>query len=118
MRRFYRNYLIKMAGSGDLAAIGEVMDRRYGKKQSFPDLIIIDGGRGQLGIAKSIKEKHHMTSDLVAIAKSEERIYLENGGSIVFEEGTPERFVFQNIRDEVHRRAITHHRNRRQKLPQ
>jgi excinuclease UvrABC nuclease subunit len=51
----------------------------------------------------------------VAIAKGEERIYLEKGDTVVFPEDSPERFLFQNIRDEVHRRAITHHRKRREK---
>jgi len=53
---------------------------------------------------------------VVAIAKREERIYCESGESLVFPPGSPELFLFQNIRDEVHRRAITHHRKRREKI--
>jgi excinuclease ABC subunit C len=59
----------------------------------------------------------NLPSDVVAIAKQEERIFMEGGGSVVFPSDSPEQFLFQNIRDEVHRRAITHHRKRRQKLP-
>jgi excinuclease ABC subunit C len=117
-KKQYRNYIIKKAAPGDTEAIKEVLERRFRNRppEEHPDLLLIDGGKGQLNAALSIKENLNIQSDIVSIAKSEERIFLETGGSILFPEDSPERFLFQNIRDEVHRRAITHHRKRRQKI--
>ena len=57
-----------------------------------------------------------MSSDLLALAKGEERVFMEDGSSRVAEPGTLVRHLLQNIRDEVHRRAVTHHRKRREKI--
>ncbi len=116
LKSCYRSYIIKEAAAGDTEAIKEVLGRRFKKLEKQPDLLMIDGGKGQLAAAKEVKEKLQIRSDIVALAKGEERIYLEQGGSVVFAEGSAERFLFQNIRDEVHRRAITHHRKRREKI--
>ncbi len=115
-RKKYRNYVIKKAAAGDTEALKEVLERRFRKAEEFPDLLVIDGGKGQLSAALSIKEKLNLPCDVVSIAKEEERIFKEHGGSVVFPEDSPHRFLIQNIRDEVHRRAITHHRKRRQKV--
>lgn len=115
-RKQYRNYLIKEASMGDTEALKEVLERRFKKADKFPDLLLIDGGKGQLSAALEIKRKLKLPSDVVSIAKREEQIFIECGDSIFFAEDSPELFLFQNIRDEVHRRAITHHRKRRQKL--
>ncbi len=115
-RKNYRNYLIKEADAGDVFALKEVLERRFKKKESHPDLLVIDGGKPQLNAAREVKAKLNLSADIVAIAKGEERIYLEKGGSLVFPQGSAERFLFQNIRDEAHRRAVTHHRKRREKI--
>lgn len=117
VKSLYRNYLIGEASAGDTEALKEVLERRFKKGKSNPDLLLIDGGIPQLSVAKDVK--HHMVlkSDIVALAKREERIFLENGQSMLFPPDSPEKFLFQNIRDEVHRRAIQHHRKRREKLP-
>lgn len=113
----YRNYIIKHAPPGDTEAMKEVLERRFKKKDALhPDLLMIDGGLGQLSAALEIKQKLGITSDVVALAKKEERVFLEHGGSVLFPKGSPELFLFQNIRDDVHRRAVTHHRKRRQKI--
>lgn len=112
----YRNYLIKQAAPGDTEAIREVLLRRFKKLQKHPDLLVIDGGKGQLGTAKEIKIQLGIESDIVAMAKGEERVFLEDGGSVIFPGDSAELFLFQNIRDEAHRRAITHHRQRREKI--
>ncbi len=112
----YRNYIIKNAPPGDTEAIKEVLERRFKKGEHNPDLLLIDGGLGQLHAALEIKRRLGITSDVVALAKKEERIFLEHGGAVLFPKGSPELFLFQNIRDDVHRRAVTHHRKRRQKL--
>lgn len=117
-KKQYRNYIIKYASPGDTEALKEVLERRFGNRSTndFPDLLLIDGGKGQLSAALEIKRKLNIPSDVVSLAKEEERLYLESGQSIIFPEGTPERFLVQNIRDEVHRRAITHHRKRRSSI--
>ncbi|MCK5056080.1 MAG: excinuclease ABC subunit UvrC [Candidatus Aminicenantes bacterium] len=116
VKRYYRSYIIKEAESGDIAALKEVLERRFKKKETYPDLLVIDGGKAQLNAALEIKAKLKIDPDIVAIAKREERIYLETGGSLIFPRGSAERFLFQNIRDEAHRRAITHHKKRREKI--
>lgn len=115
-RKKYRNYIIKQASAGDTEAIKEVLERRFKKMDKYPDLLMIDGGKPQLSAALEIKEKLGITSDIIALAKKEERIFLEQGDSVLFPEDSPERFLLQNIRDEVHRRAVTHHRKRREKF--
>ncbi len=94
----------------------EVLQRRFKNKDLDPDLLLIDGGLPQLNAALEVKKSYQFRADIVAIAKEEERIYLEKGGSIIFPHGSPERFLFQNIRDEVHRRAITQHKARRETI--
>ncbi|MCP4147991.1 MAG: excinuclease ABC subunit UvrC [bacterium] len=115
-RKRYRNYIIKEAQAGDTEALKEVLTRRFRKAESFPDLLLIDGGKGQLSAVLQIKSELNITSDVVSIAKREERLFLEDGGSVVLPDDSPESLLLRSIRDEVHRRAITHHRKRREKL--
>ena len=82
-----------------------------------PDLLLIDGGLPQLAAARQVKKKLGLRSDLLALAKGEERIFMEDGSSLVLLPGSLPRHLFQNIRDEAHRRAVAHHRRRREKLP-
>jgi excinuclease ABC subunit C len=117
VKSLYRNYLIGEAGAGDIEALKEVLERRFKNRKTNPDLLLIDGGLPQLNIARDVKHHMDMKFDIVALAKREERIFLENGQSMLFPPDSPEKFLFQNIRDEVHRRAIQHHRKRREKLP-
>ena len=117
IRSLYRNYLIKQAGQGDTEALREVLERRFRNKKTSPDLLLIDGGITQLNVAKQVKQKLDLTCDIVSIAKREERIFLEKGGSLLLPSQAPEKYLFQNIRDEAHRRAIRHHRKRRERLP-
>lgn len=118
VKKKYRNYIIKKASAGDTEALKEVLERRFKNRTpgEQPDLLLIDGGKGQLSAALAVKRMLGLESDVVALAKREERIFLENGESFVFPVDSPERFLFQNIRDEVHRRAITHHRKRRETI--
>jgi len=115
-KSLYRNYIIKKADAGDIDALKEVLERRLKKIEQYPDLIVIDGGKAQLNLARKIKSELNINSDIIAIAKKEERIFFKNGNSIIFPEDSPERFLFQNIRDEAHRRAISLHRKKREKI--
>jgi excinuclease ABC subunit C len=117
IKSLYRNYIIRQARAGDIEALREILERRFKNKKSNPDLLLIDGGAAQLNAARETKKQIGLTSDIIALAKREERIFLENGRSILLPPDSPEKFLFQNIRDEVHRRAIQHHRKRREKIP-
>jgi excinuclease ABC subunit C len=122
-KRSYRNFIIRGAPPGDTEALKEVLLRRFGgageQPDRFdpPDLLLIDGGLPQLAAARQVKKKIGLRSDVLALAKGEERIFMENGSSLVLAPGSLPRHLFQNIRDEVHRRAVSHHRRRREKLP-
>lgn len=115
-KKLYRNYIIKKALPGDTEALKEVISRRYSKLEQHPHLLLVDGGIPQLSAAIQIKEKLGLHFDIIALAKKEERLFLENGNSFLFPADSPVRFLLQNIRDEVHRRAISHHRKRRENL--
>lgn len=126
----YRLFRIKTAkASDDYGAMREVLLRHLTKaKQAgeLPDLIIVDGGKGQLGIALEVfKELDIASIDLIALAKEQGRHDKGMTNEQVFLPGhhDPIRlnprsnilFLLQKIRDEAHRRAITFHRSRRQK---
>jgi excinuclease ABC subunit C len=116
-RRNYRSYIIRSAAAGDTEALKEVLSRRFRDEPSPPDLLLIDGGLPQLEAARQVKKQLGLPCGVAALAKREERVFREDGSSLVLEPGTPVRHLLQNIRDEVHRRAIAHHRQRREKLP-
>lgn len=106
-------------GSDDFAAMREVVQRRYRKilEQGgpFPDLILIDGGKGQLSAAYEALEEIGL-GNLVAvgIAKKEELIYTRHQAEpVVLAENDPALLLVQRIRDEAHRFAVTFHRKAR-----
>jgi excinuclease ABC subunit C len=116
-KRSYRSYIIRGAASGDTEARKEVLQRRFARDASPPDLLLIDGGLPQLAVARQVKKQLTLSSDLLALAKGEERVFLESGSSLVPEPGSLLRHLLQQVRDEAHRRAVAHHRRRREKLP-
>jgi len=132
----YRRFKIKtLETPNDYAMLKEVFKRRFSKKTSGwkkPDLIIVDGGKGQLKQIQAVFEEWSITDiDFVAIAKGtgegarargewdnkkQEEIYLPNRTNpVILKPGTKELNLLQNIRDEAHRFAITYHRNLRDK---
>lgn len=125
----YRKFKIKtVAGIDDFASLNEVLDRRFKQgleeKQAgkttgfadFPDLFIIDGGKGQLSATLKIKEKYHSAIPFVSLAKREEELMLpEQEAPLLLPKGSPEFHLIQRIRDEAHRFAITFHRQLRAK---
>jgi excinuclease ABC subunit C len=115
-KRLYRSYIIRAAAPGDTEALTEVLRRRFAGDPSFPDLLLIDGGVPQLGAARQVKADLGLSCDLLALAKGEERLFLEDGTSLVPPSGSLLRHLLQNVRDEVHRRAIGHHRKRRERI--
>lgn len=118
----YRKYKIKTVENGkpdDFQSMKEVLSRRLLKldKNNYPDLIIIDGGKGQLSSVMQIVEEMGITDiNFVSLAKREEEIFIPHQSRpIIFPKNSEQLYFFQRIRDEAHRFAITFHRNLRQK---
>ena len=119
----YRKFKIKSAEGkpDDFKSMAEVITRRYKKLKNqgekFPDLIIIDGGKGQLSSAVEIlNELDVVNQDIVSLAKRLEEVFLPNKSkSIIIPETSLALHFFQQIRDEAHRFAITFHRSLRGK---
>lgn len=118
----YRKYKIKsVEGPNDVASLQEVIRRRYTRllqeKAAFPDLILVDGGKGQLNAARTVlKELGLGHLPVVSLAKKEEIIFTpahKNG--IRLDKTSPVLMLFQSIRDESHRFALSFHRMRRSK---
>jgi excinuclease ABC subunit C len=127
LKSAYRRFNIKDVGPGDdYAAMRQVLARRFGRAQdpdTMPNVVLIDGGRGQLAEATSVLEEKGLSGiALVGIAKGEgrkpgrERLYLANGEKpIRLEPASAALHLVQQIRDEAHRFALAGHRGRRQK---
>ena len=119
----YRRYKIKtVEGINDYASIQEALRRmlrgiKEGREDWIPDLIMIDGGKGQLSAAKEVLEQEQMTSmKLISIAKRFEWIYTtESKEPIVFPKGSAALHLLMRVRDEAHRFAITYHRSLKRK---
>jgi excinuclease ABC subunit C len=121
----YRRFNIEGIEPGDdYAAMSQALLRRYTRLSAgegqIPDLILIDGGKGQLTAATRIMEELQMTSiPLVGVAKGRERrpgwevLHLQDGTEIRLAADDQALHLIQQIRDEAHRFAITGHRQRR-----
>ena len=123
-RDLYRRFKIKtFIGNDDFRSLQEVLSRRIERlnsdpeKFAKPDLIIIDGGKGQLSSVKEIFDLKGVTGiDLISLAKREEEIFLpDNPAPVVLERRDYCLKMLQRIRDEAHRFAITFHRTLRGK---
>ncbi len=132
----YRRFRIKtVVGADDYASLTEVVSRRLErglKEDNLPDMILIDGGKGQLGVLTEVLEKFVLNGRIgaVGIAKSrvianvrgkaversEERFFLPGRKNPVnFRSGSAALFLLERLRDEAHRFAITYHRKLRGK---
>jgi len=116
----YRRFRIRtVEGADDFASLGEVVGRRYTRLlregKELPDLVLIDGGKGQLRAATDVLARLDLvTLQVASIAKREEILYLKGkGGEIVLEPTSPALHLVQRIRDEAHRFAVTYHRKLR-----
>lgn len=122
-KKDYRHFNIKtVEGPNDFASMEEIIFRRYKRmideQQAVPDLIVIDGGKGQLGAALESLEKLGLRGKvaIVGIAKKLEEIYYPGDSLPLYLDKKGETLkVLQHIRDEAHRFGITHHRNKRSK---
>jgi len=135
-RKHYRRFNIKTVdGPDDFASMEEVLTRRFRRWQAakdnqavgktedesfalLPDLLIVDGGKGQLGRAVEVLEKYELTGKVpvTGLAKQEEELFLpEKAESIMLPRHSQGLYLIQRIRDEAHRFAITAHRGARSK---
>jgi excinuclease ABC subunit C len=122
LKKDYRSFNLRnMAGQDDFAAIRQVVLRRYGRVLeevgSMPDLILIDGGRGQLNAAlEALTELGVEETPIVGLAKREEELYLPaTPEPLRLKRRDPGLRLLQRIRDEAHRFAVGRHRSRRSK---
>jgi excinuclease ABC subunit C len=122
-KKDYRHYNIKtVEGPDDFASMEEVIYRRYKRvldeASELPQLIVIDGGKGQLSSAMNSLEKLNLTGKIavIGIAKKLEEIYYPDDSVPLYLDKKSETLrIIQQLRDEVHRFGITHHRRRRSK---
>ncbi len=130
LKKRYRKFDIKSKGAeqDDYAMIKEVLSRRFKRALlekanylSLPDLILIDGGKGQYSVAKEVLNEFGLQDiPMIAIAKGKFRnsgneTFFYNGKSYKFERNDPALFFLQRLRDEAHRFAISAHRAKRKK---
>jgi len=122
-KKEYRHFNIKtVEGPNDFASMEEIIYRRYKRlldeQQELPQLIIVDGGKGQLSSALVSLEKLDLRGkiSIIGIAKKLEEIYYPGDSLPLYLDKKSETLkVIQHIRDEAHRFGITHHRKRREK---
>ena len=135
-KKLYRRFNIKsVLGQDDFASMEEVLNRRFrrwqaahedagvGKKPDpafaiLPDLLLVDGGKGQLGRAVAVLESYNLLDrvPVAGLAKNEEELFVPGRhDSIFLERHSQGLYLVQRIRDEAHRFAITAHRKRRAK---
>ena len=127
-KKEYRRFGIKtVVGADDFASMKEVVARRFfraqdenedveGKWTTLPDLVIVDGGKGQLNAALEALDEVGMQVPICGLAKEQEEIFLPGKPeSILLPRDSQALFLVQRLRDEAHRFAITYHRNTRTK---
>ncbi len=122
-KKEYRHYNIKtVEGVNDFASMEEIIERRYGRllkeDKPLPQLIVVDGGKGQLSAAvKSLKTLGlYGKVTIIGIAKKLEELYYPNDPVPLYLDKTSETLkIIQQLRDEAHRFGITHHRKKRDK---
>ena len=118
-KKRYKQFKIETPGPNDFAMMKELLTRRLKliETDPEPDLIVIDGGKGQLGMACDVLEELNLTHiPIIGLAKEFEEIYLPNSKRpVVIPKNNKALHLLQRVRDESHRFAITYHRKLRSK---
>lgn len=122
----YRHFNVQTADPrspepNDVAAMHEIVFRRYDRlrreNKKLPDLVLVDGGKGQLSAALKAMDDASVRIQTIALAKQVEEIFMESQSQpIQLPKNRPALKLLQKIRDEVHRFAITFHRKKREKI--
>ncbi|MBP6353291.1 MAG: excinuclease ABC subunit UvrC [Acinetobacter sp.] len=120
-KRDYRQFAIQdITGGDDYAAMRQALTRRY-KKQPVPDLLLIDGGKGQLHMAMQVMQDLQLDAFMLGVSKGEgrkpglETLHFTDGTKIQLAEDHKALHLIQQVRDEAHRFAIIKHRAKRDK---
>lgn len=118
----YRRFRIRgVEGQDDFAMMGEVVGRYFAgltrEREEFPDLVLVDGGKGQLSSAlRALKGLGIKKQKVVALAKRIDEVFLpERSGPLMIRKGSASLKLLQRVRDEAHRFAIEYHRKLRKK---
>jgi excinuclease ABC subunit C len=131
----YRRYRIKtLSEPDDYTMMYEVLSRRFARRENLPDLVVVDGGKGQLNVALLVFKELKIKIDVVGLAKeeratpsdkgvlkkragkSEDRVYLPGRKDAIFLSTWPQALrVLQQVRDEAHRFALSYHHQVKQK---
>ncbi len=122
--KHYRKFKIKnVVGPNDFESLKESITRRLEKLNSddisfssHPDLIVIDGGKGQINTCRDLIKSYDKNIDVISLAKKQEEVFVEDCPvSIKLSKDSDELKLLQKLRDEAHRFAITFHRSLRKK---
>ena len=131
----YRRFRIKtLSEPDDYAMMYEVLSRRFAHGENLPDLVVVDGGKGQLNVALSVLKDLKIKIDVIGLAKeeramfsgkgvikkkngkSEDRVYLPGRKDAVYLSAWPQALrMLQQVRDEAHRFALSYHHQIKQK---
>ena len=118
-KKMYKHFKMETPGPNDFAMMEELLTRRLKMvdRDPEPDLIVIDGGKGQLGMACGVLDKLNLTHiPIIGLAKEFEEIYTPNSKRpIIIPKNNKALHLLQQVRDESHRFAITYHRKLRSK---
>ncbi len=114
----YRKFRIRYKeGINDYKMLEEVLTRRFDseeERKELPDLILVDGGKGQLNTAVRILKTLNIDAPVISLAKRNEDVYLSGEKCFLrLERDSPELHLLQSVRDEAHRFAVSYHRNLR-----
>jgi excinuclease ABC subunit C len=115
-KKRYRRYKIKTPGPDDYAMMKEVLLRRYQKlvqeEEKLPDLVVVDGGRGQLNVALDVFDYLDIKTSVIGIAKEFEQIFLPQVSiPLILPPNSSSLHLLQRVRDEAHRFAVNYHKN-------
>jgi len=120
-KKDYRKFIIKsVEGQDDYASLREMIERRFtgslAKKDPEPDLILIDGGPGQINSVLIVMKKIKKEIPIIGLSKEFEEIHFtDQRSSIILDEKSEALKILQRVRDEAHRFAVSFHRQRRAK---
>jgi excinuclease ABC subunit C len=122
-KQHYRHYKIqnpdiKIGHSDDFASLQEIIKRRFSKTEEYPDLVMIDGGKGQLSSVWQVLEEMNLSSkiNVVSLAKKREEIFMPNQSQpLPTNQEQMGVQLLRRLRDEAHRFAVTFHRQQRLK---
>ena len=120
-KKKYKHFKIKyVQGINDYAMMREILERRFNNFQSeekgLPDLILVDGGKGQLNIVSQVLNELDLPLNLVSLAEREEQLFQAGRKEpVILPKNSAAFFLIQRIRDEAHRFALSYHKKLRSK---